>query len=967
MQSTTIDKPRLTQADIDKSVAEAQAYIDSLAASWRDDLQPNQSDIECALSIIFGPEPATVHFRVQRPNPRHPERPQVQGRVYTADPRSLAKMLATALPDALSVWVLPQPLLHPADWPSSLTGEPLSRQIGNADVLCWQWLIIDCDSKRQAHVSASAEEYDAALTLSRHIADELQSKYGWPAPVMRVASGNGAHLWYRVSLANDQPNRALVSSIYRALAKLYTSEAVAVDIKMANPGRVIKVPGTIARKGPHTPDRPHRVSHILEQNHSAKVSDEALATIAALAPVPELTRAQGDVPAGSPAETAKWLDEWLATFEVDVLRGPEEYQAGLRYLVPCPIADQNTTATSLSEAAIIIAPGGGLAFRCQHAHEEATEALGRQLDWRWYRRAIERRAEGEWDPIMDSRWGCTDIPLEIVEFGDDLVGVTNEGDDADIEAEPTAESKSDDPASVAVPEVAVQDEVTAALAAESLPSIDPKTGLVVLEPLPRPSPSAAELAKQKIKARDAQLDAEDQAETAAMEAVADYSSDEDLEMPEAAMYGRLGEIARSIDMPLGLAYPAALALASGVPAEDRMVGSRVNVYAVLLAYVGAGKNATISRLRDTLRQFDEHSSAGNFASDRGLMLSVGAVNIAKEDAVQPAYRHLCKTTGEIGATLNKGGIDNSSLLTVICDLYDETRYETADKTGVYATNCRLSWLGGLPLGPAGCDPTQAFREAFGKKTTDGLYDRVIFGFTSECRRFNPKWKPRDFSVRSNLPLDDEIEPGISTQACVTPDAAKNGYQRVMFFDAEAERLVDAFVEERAEHRGEDTWTRVEYTLRKVSVISAAFNFEASVTPDCVRAAIRFIGWQLKLRRKFGPSGAANQTGEIAEAVLAAYLAYERRNPGSFGDRYKLDAQHGWTTRYGPRLIRETIDALVANRRLLPKHRVTGRHATTNKPEVRRVDRRFLRVATAADHEIFDAIAHAEVEAKASKY
>ena len=42
----------------------------------------------------------------------------------------------------------------------------------------------------------------------------------------------------------------------------------------------------------------------------------------------------------------------------------------------------------------------------------------------------------------------------------------------------------------------------------------------------------------------------------------------DLEFPEAALYGRLGELAKGMKMPLGLAYPALLACYSVVPNMD---------------------------------------------------------------------------------------------------------------------------------------------------------------------------------------------------------------------------------------------------------------------------------------------------------------------------------------------------------------------------------------------------------------
>jgi hypothetical protein len=52
--------------------------------------------------------------------------------------------------------------------------------------------------------------------------------------------------------------------VLQALAARFDDERVKIDQKVANPARIWKLYGTVAAKGDHTADRPHRVSRLLE-------------------------------------------------------------------------------------------------------------------------------------------------------------------------------------------------------------------------------------------------------------------------------------------------------------------------------------------------------------------------------------------------------------------------------------------------------------------------------------------------------------------------------------------------------------------------------------------------------------------------------------------------------------------------------------------------------------------------------
>jgi len=125
-----------------------------------------------------------------------------------------------------------------------------------------RWLPLDFDPVRPAGVSSTDEEKRAALLRAREVRDYL-SEQAWPVPVVGD-SGNGYHLLYRIDLPNDPESLELVKGVLEALAFKFDDDAVKLDIGVHNAARIWKLYGTTARKGDNVPQRPHRVSRLLE-------------------------------------------------------------------------------------------------------------------------------------------------------------------------------------------------------------------------------------------------------------------------------------------------------------------------------------------------------------------------------------------------------------------------------------------------------------------------------------------------------------------------------------------------------------------------------------------------------------------------------------------------------------------------------------------------------------------------------
>ena len=84
---------------------------------------------------------------------------------------------------------------------------------------------------------------------------------GWPYPVT-ADSGNDAHLLYRIDLPNDETARNLVRKVLQALAGRFSTDSAKVDTAVYNASRIVRLYGTLTRKGDNVEDRPHRVSRI---------------------------------------------------------------------------------------------------------------------------------------------------------------------------------------------------------------------------------------------------------------------------------------------------------------------------------------------------------------------------------------------------------------------------------------------------------------------------------------------------------------------------------------------------------------------------------------------------------------------------------------------------------------------------------------------------------------------------------
>lgn len=169
-----------------------------------------------------------------------------------AEPLDLARRaLELSTLGARGVYFTPNPL-RPGPFQGAARAEDVHRRY---------WLYLDVDPVRPedaAGHSATAAEHKEAEAYAQRLLEALQGQGLDTHSAAIHDSGNGYHLCVPIDLANDEPSRRLVAAYLQGLAERITHDGVHLDTAVFDAGRVIRVPGTVARKGPPSQLRPHR-------------------------------------------------------------------------------------------------------------------------------------------------------------------------------------------------------------------------------------------------------------------------------------------------------------------------------------------------------------------------------------------------------------------------------------------------------------------------------------------------------------------------------------------------------------------------------------------------------------------------------------------------------------------------------------------------------------------------------------
>jgi hypothetical protein len=251
----------------------------------------------------------------------------------------------------------------------ALLGRANNRMVPNLpgaqdkDVALLRRLLVDLDPERPAGVASTEEEHEHAIRRAEFIRDDLV-KAGWPEPLVGD-SGNGCHLVFLLPDFENTPEIVdLLKRVLQGLSEKYTAHlsgvTIKIDEKVFNPSRISKIFGTVARKGDHTKERPHRWARIISLPDQLKNVSIDLLNAIALPPVGRGLRGQ---PQSHSTEGGKFdLAGYLQRYGVSIKKVKDHRGSTLHVLEQCLFDDSHRGG----EAAIGQTSAGVLFYQCFH-------------------------------------------------------------------------------------------------------------------------------------------------------------------------------------------------------------------------------------------------------------------------------------------------------------------------------------------------------------------------------------------------------------------------------------------------------------------------------------------------------------------------------------------------------------------------------------------------------------------------
>ncbi len=238
---------------------------------------------------------------------------------------------------------------------------PCKTASSEANILRRRVFALDIDPVRNP-TKISSTDAEKELAYNRAIEVKIWlSNHGFPAPVFGD-SGNGYHLDYFVDLPTTPDIKKLYEDVYKAIKAKFPKDAVDVQ-GFADANRIWKVYGTTARKGENLPDRPHRVSKLLEVPDKRElVTIELLQKIADMLPKDE-PKEQSQIKTHSKAWDADKLESYLKEHGATIERTKKDGDITRFILKACLM---NPEHEGHKEAEVHITSKGIIGYKCHH-------------------------------------------------------------------------------------------------------------------------------------------------------------------------------------------------------------------------------------------------------------------------------------------------------------------------------------------------------------------------------------------------------------------------------------------------------------------------------------------------------------------------------------------------------------------------------------------------------------------------
>jgi hypothetical protein len=222
-----------------------------------------------------------------------------------------------------------------------------------------QWMLIDVDPIRPKGQNSTDAEKAEALKVTTAVQDFLRT-LKWPEPLM-VDSANGYHSIYPVTL--PVVDSTTIKEALRILSWKFSSDGALVDTAVHDACRIVKVPGTVGRKGPDSTERPWRSSKLLSAPPiSRRLSYVDLTSLRRYAPLPP-PRISPTACKMSQGRLKDFFAQYASLFHV-VGHRPLSDGSLHYYLNVCPFNDFAEHSNHTARKTAIILSATGVGFKC---------------------------------------------------------------------------------------------------------------------------------------------------------------------------------------------------------------------------------------------------------------------------------------------------------------------------------------------------------------------------------------------------------------------------------------------------------------------------------------------------------------------------------------------------------------------------------------------------------------------------
>lgn len=205
-------------------------------------------------ATLIGGQDGMVEMRATNVTRHSTPTTRTESTLYASDDPGIRQMIKDARaisPRASAVYWTLNPVM-----PSVGSGSATDKHIRSR-----KWILFDADPIRPADTCSTDEEKAVAkLVLSDAINALTDAGFGEP---IIADSGNGRHALYHCDLPNNDVYRDFVKALLHRVGDLADRDGARIDRSVFNASRICRLYGTLNRKGPNTPERPHRASRII--------------------------------------------------------------------------------------------------------------------------------------------------------------------------------------------------------------------------------------------------------------------------------------------------------------------------------------------------------------------------------------------------------------------------------------------------------------------------------------------------------------------------------------------------------------------------------------------------------------------------------------------------------------------------------------------------------------------------------